>query len=379
MADLPTRAELMQRGKAAGLGVANTRISPKEFDRDGSDANLLLAVAALMGEMIVHRGATALSGNFEKTAKGQRLDRVVFDRKNLPRKPASPAVGTIQISRPTFAAGAGSVAGGRPGTTPTPVRIVTNTGVVYFLTQTASFGATDLGPITVAVEAELAGLASEVQKNQAWSFVDTVFDQTFTIANAADMAGGSDDEGDEPYRSRARDFFPSLRRGIVGAIEFGARGVSGVESVAAIEITDPTSGFPVHFVQLFVMDALGQSNAQLAARVQLELVKFRAFGVPVQVLSAVPEFVAIRSIVAYDTAIVLDTNSAEAAWKSAVVAALNNQQPGARLYRATITSAQKSVPGVVVSDTSLITPAGDLIPSTINTAFRTLPELITTS
>ncbi|TAL42187.1 MAG: hypothetical protein EPN91_09020, partial [Salinibacterium sp.] len=160
--DLPSRDELFQRFRAALLSSAGTRISPRELDRPGSDVNLIAAAAALLGEEIVTRQAQQIAGLFEDTATGNQLDRVVFDRKGVARNGAAPSVLTFSLSRPTIAAGAGTIVGGLPGSTPAPTRVQNQAGTVYLLTQSASFtanpDATGLGPITVTGQAQFAGL-----------------------------------------------------------------------------------------------------------------------------------------------------------------------------------------------------------------------------
>lgn len=376
MTDLPNRAELFHRFRAAALAVPNTRISAREIDRDGSDINLIAAGASFMGEEILNRMARALAGVYEDTARAQQLDRNVTDRKGIPRLPAAPAVGEVTLSRPGFAAGAGTIVGGQPGATPAPTRITTNTGIVYILTEDANFGALDLS-VTVPVQAELAGLASEVDAGQAWSFISPPFDTTITIANAVEMAGASDEESDDAYRARAKSFFPTLRRGVLGAIEFGLRSTPGVASATAIEVVQ-ASGVPACVVQGFILDALGRGNDTFAARAQLNLLAFRALGIPVIVISGTAQYVpVVFTGLTFDTAVITDTVAGAKAVKNAIVAAMNNLRPGQTGERSLILAAARSVRGVQIPSSALVDPAGDLIPSTTAHALRTLPELVT--
>ena len=378
MADLPTRQELFDRWRDGALTTPGTRISAREIDREGSDLNLMGAAMSLMGEEIVRRMARALAGVFEDTAESDALDRVVFDRKGLPRLPTAPSVGEVQLNRPTFAAGAGTIPGGDPGTgPPSPTRIRTNRGIIYTLTRNAIFGATDLGPITVDIQAELAGLAQEVDALQSWSFVDTPFDETITIANADETAGASDEEADPNYKSRAKAFFPTIRRGTLGAIEFGFASTPGIASVSVIEVIAAGTGLPACSVQGFILDALDQGNETLAARGLLTQLEFRAAGIPVQAIAGTPQFVNVDFVgTSFDTSIVLDTSQAADDVRSFIVAALNNQRPGQNLLRSTIIAAAKNVPGFVIEDSDLVEPAGALIPASSDIAFRTLREKI---
>lgn len=378
MADLPTRTELFRRYRSAALAVPNTRISAREIDREGSDVNLVGAAVSLVGEEIVNRAARGLAGCFEDTARGDALDRVIFDRKGLPRKEAAPSIGQIQLTRPTFAAGAGTVAGGPIGSgPPSPTRIRTNQGITYVLTQPAIFGATALGPVSVEVQAELAGLEFEVAENQAWTFVDVPFDPTIVIANPVQMAGADDEELDDVYKARAKNFFATIRRGTLGAIEFGLVSTPGVASATVIEVID-LEGNPARVVQAFILDPLGRANETLAARCLLNLLEFRCAGIPVQVIPGVPQFISITFAgTEFDTSIVTDTVTSADDVRTRIVAALNNQRPGQTLLRSTILAAARSVPGFVVDDVDLTSPVAALIPATTASAIRTRKELIT--
>lgn len=379
MADLPTRIELFRRFRNAAIAVPNTRVSPREIDREGSDLNLIAAAVSVLGEEIVARLATAIEGVFEDTATGDRLDRVGFDRKGQPRKPAETSKGLISVSRPTFAVGAGSIQGGVRGSTPSPARIRTAEGIVYFLTEPISFGATDLGPLEATVEADLAGLAYEVADGQSWTWVDVPFDPSIVISNPAEMAGAADEEDDGAYRARLKTFFSTIHRGTLQAIQYGLEATPGIASASVAESIAET-GYPAGSVQAFILDSLGRANQTLAAEGLLELTSFRAAGIPVFVIPGTPEYINVEiQNSAFDTSIVLDTSAAAETVRARIIAALNNQIPGANLLRSTILAAARSVPGFVIEDSDLIEPAATLIPSTPESAFRTRRELIAIS
>lgn len=378
MADLPTRQELFRRWRAGALAVPGTQLSALKIDEDGSDANLLAASDTAVGEELVNRMARALAGCFEDTSTNEQLDRVIFDRKGLPRKPAAPAVGKVQLTRATAAAGGGVIVGGLPGSgPPDPTRIRTNQGIIYLITQNAVFGALDLGPIEVDIQAEQAGLAFEVGDTQSWNFVDVPFDPTIQIANAAETAGAANEETDDEFKARAKDFFRTVRRGTQGAIEFGLLSTPGIASVSVIETINPENGYPVCINQAFILDALGQANETLAARGLLSLLEFRAMGIPVVIIPGTPNFINIRfSGTEFDTAVVTDTAQAADDVRTQIIAALNNNRPGARQFRSAIIAAGRQVPGFVFEPENLIEPAATLIPATPDITFRTRRELI---
>jgi len=376
MADIPTRAELFARARAAALATPGSKISPKEIDRPGSDANLLFNAIALVGEEIANRAARALAGCFEDTAKGKRLDRVIFDRKSLPRKGAAAATVSLTLARATDDAGAGTIVGGVPGSDPQPSRVRTNRGIVYQLLSDVSFGATSLGPYTVTAQAELAGLDYEVDELQSWSWVDQPFDPTITITNTEAASGAAEVEEDDRYLARSRNFYNTVHRGTQDAIDAGLQAVPGVDVESSEEIIDPSNGYPAGRVRAFVLDRLGRADSTLAARGRLALNSYRALGVPVFVEPSVPEFVEISFSVSFDTRIVQDSVQQANRVKAAVVAALENQRPGQSLLRSTIIAAIKSVPGAVMEDSDLLVPTATLLPTAVGTAFRTKLELV---
>lgn len=384
MADLPRRDELFRRFRAGVLAVANTRISAKALDTEGADANLIAAAASLMGDEIVSRMSRALAGCFESSAVDAALDRLIMDRKSFPRKPSSPAVGFIQLTRPTAAAGAGTIDGGPLGGLITPTPIKTSSNIDYVLLSNAVFGAADLGPITVPVQSLLSGRQFQVDAGQQWTFGQTVFDNTIIVNNVEGMAGASDLELDADYRSRSQLFFASLRRGTLEAIRFGALSVPGVTSVSVIEATNP-DGNPACMVEVFVLDPTGRANARFAALVQNALLGFRPAGIPVIAKEASVDYITIRFRgVSFDASVVQDTAQATEDIRSAIVAVLNNQAPGQSLVTNTITSAVRLVPGVLLPDyvstdnppQGLIEPVGTQFPPNSSIALRTRRELI---
>jgi hypothetical protein len=58
------------------------------------------------------------------------------------------------------------------------------------------------------------------------------------------------------------------------------------------------------------------------------------------------------------------------------VAALDNQQPGQTLERATLIAAAKSVRGAIVPATALTQPATDVVVASLDQVFRTRRELV---
>jgi uncharacterized phage protein gp47/JayE len=376
MADLPTRLELVQRWRDAALATPGTRISAREIDREGSDLNLLANAMGLLGELVVSRVADQLAGLFEDTAENDRLDRLIFDRKGEPRKPATPSVVRLALTRPTADAGAGIIIGGPYNSDPDPTRIRTNRGIVYFLLEPATFGVGELGPVLVDAQASLAGADQNVDETAAFAWVDEPFDPSIAVSVVGLSAGGANEESDTEYRARSKQFFPSLQKGTLGAIEYGARRAPGIAAATTIEPTD-ADGVPVGAVDVYVLDQAGRSNETLAARAQLALLGYRAGGIPAIVRTSLVEQVPVRfgPGIAWDVRVVSNTAEGKRLVRARVTAALRNQRPSQTLLRSTIIAAARTVPGFLFEDSDLLEPSATLVPPQ-NTALQTSEELV---
>lgn len=363
MPDFPTREELAQRWRAGVVTTPGTRLSGKEIDRQGSDLNALQAAMTLMGEAVVTRIAQRFGASMESTAEGDDLDRVIFDRKQLPRKGRAPAVVDLVLQRAAATIGAGSV--------PAGTRVQVGRGAVYQLGLPVVFGALDLGPFTVRAECVTAGTEFEVSDNQSWGFLDAVFDTSIRITNPTAAAGASDGEPDDQYKARSRGFYRAARRGTMDAIVFGLQSTDGVALGSALEVLDPTTFLPASRVRCFAQDQIGRGNDGLAARAQVALLGYRAAGVPAIVEASTPvsTTVRIRGLL-LDSRFAMDTDERVEAVRAAVVATGNGQVAGAALLRSTLIAAIKSVQGVIFEDTMLIEPAASVQPSSIYEVIR---------
>jgi uncharacterized phage protein gp47/JayE len=253
----PTASELFQVGRRAVVTTPGTRVNPAVVDVPGSNINIAVGTSAVLGQEIVKRGADAVRGAFIDSSRGAQLDRVVFDRTGLLRFSATPATWDLILSRPS---------GPSTGTYSAGSRITAPDGTQYGTNADVVFGATDL-ILPVSVTALVAGEAGNLPGNTLLAFVDQPFDSTLTVAPALDSfgnpstaAGGTETETDIQLIGRVRGFFPTLRRGVLGAIQFGALQVDGVAVATATEIANPTTGFPAAFVQLVIGDRAGNAS-----------------------------------------------------------------------------------------------------------------------
>jgi uncharacterized phage protein gp47/JayE len=365
----PTASELFRVGRRAIVQTPGTKINPAVVDVPGSNVNIAVGTSAVLGQEIVSRGASAMRGAFIDSARGSQLDRVVFDRTGLLRFSATASTVDLVLQRPTSGAGAGVYSAGS--------RIQTPTGVQFGLNADATFGATDL-VVDVSATALVVGEAGNVESGSITQFSDQPFDSTLTVTNPAGAAGGTETETDIQLIGRVRGFFPTLRRGILSAIQFGALQVDGVAVATATEIINPSSGFPAAAVQLVVGDRNGNASGPMLQAVADELLEFRAAGIFVQVLGGQVVNQAVQWQLGFLSG--FDETLATSRVSAVCVALGQFLPPGpatGTLYRSSLIAAARSVPGVVVSDNSLIAPAGDVVPATPQTMLRILPTQVT--
>ena len=350
-AQFASRADLFAVGQAAISGTPNIKINPSVAAIPGSDLNLVLGISSVMGEEVSARSAMALRGAFMELARGSALDRVVYDRTGLLRFSAQPATVDLVLSRP-----AGPSA---PGIIPAGSVVQTADGTQFALDVDASFGV-GTPTITTTATALVNGAGGNVVANSITSWATAPFDPAIVPSNPAAAAGGVDAENDVQFLGRARGFFPTLARGTLGAIEYGARQVPGVAVATAIEITNP-NGYPAAVVQLTVGDQNGAASSDLLKAVATALLAYRAAGIFVSVIGGIVAYQNVQWSLAFS----VGTNEALAMNRVSAVCVAIAQflAPGATLYKSALLSAAASVPGVIVSDASLILPAGDVVPT----------------
>jgi uncharacterized phage protein gp47/JayE len=353
MADLPTRLDL-QRVGANWVLQRNQRIDPRQVLVSGSDANLFVGSGAAVASAVVAQLAYSTARLLLDGAVGEDLDRLAFDRYRLPRKGAAPAVVDVRMYRASAAAGAGSVPIGTP--------LATAQGIAYTTTETVTFGASALSA-TGACRAAQAGKSQQVGKNAIRQFQQPglLFDKTLKVNNDEAAAGGEDVEADDDFRARVRAFWASARRGVAGAIEFGALLVPGVASAQAQEALT-SGGLPARYVALYIADSSGIANAALARAVQIQLLDYRAAGIYVQVYPSLPTIVPVRLSLAFASNV--DTNSLTELVRAAVVEYVNSLPVNGTLAIGGLASVLERYrsDGLIPSQGSIVTPVGDVVP-----------------
>jgi len=364
MADAPTERDLFLAGRQEAI-LSPTRFDKAIIDTVGSDINIVFRVASAMGGELSRFLQVAVNELNLSTANGEALDRWVFDRYQLTRKEATAAVATLTLSRtnttPGFTIPAGSVFG-------------TATGINFVTTTDVAFADGQIGPLSVLAIAEQTGVAGDVEPATITQVVSALEDPSVEVTNAEAASGGNERETDDQLRDRARDFFTNARRGTRSAIEFGALDVARVTQATAAETFEETTGLPGYRVTLNISDSDGQANEALAEEVEESLDEYRALGVPVLVVPAVPQYVNISAAGLLFEAGANTSNVIQEA-TNRLLALVNGIAPGDTLRRADVLSALAGTSQLIVPAGALSEPAGDLVPST-GTVIRTTRDRI---
>lgn len=366
MADAPSARDLFQAGKREAL-LGPTRFDPAVIDLDGSDINVILRVAASMGEEVTRYVVAKLTALAVGTARGDDLDRLVYDLYGMLRQEASPAVATLSLGR------AGTVG----FTVPAESTFATEDGETFRTLVDVVFPPNSLGPFLVPSVNVKTGPSGNVPAGAIHRVLRPQSDPTLTCTNPEPAAGGGEAEDDDALRDRARQFFVTARRGTQAAIEFGAREVPGVQEATAIELVSPDNQLPGYRVALHVADANGQANSALAELVRVNLQGYRALGVPCLVVAAIPQYIDVKATgLAFEAG--RNTGQVLQQARQAVLGVVNGTAPGLPLRRNDIIAALGGVAGLIVPGDALVEPAGDVVPSA-GTIIRTTPERVVLS
>jgi hypothetical protein len=363
MPDLPSFSDLFRVARDEIL-ARNSKLSRDAVEREGMDANILLAGACAAADEVIGQLTVLSAGLFLDSAQKTALDRLLFDRYGLVRKPAAAAIGSVQFSNPTAV----------PVTFTIPVNTYLSTadGKQFVTTESTIFNAGSAGPLTVAVRSVLAGADQNVKAGTITNIITTISSAPsgFAVTNALATAGADDAELDPAFRERGRRFFTTARRGTIAAIEAAALGVSGVRSATAFEVVDAI-GRPARLVQLVVADAFTEQFANitgvlpatyqvqsqgLAASVFAGLADVRPAGVFVQVIVANVVLQAIQLALTFNAG--ADVNSVALQARAAAVNYVNGLAPGAAFVPGDLLAKFQAISGLLYTGSELVSPLG---------------------
>lgn len=348
---------------------SNVRLKASKLTEQGSDLNLVVNSGKGMASEAIRQLKLVMQTNLFATTTGADLDALAWDRFQLPRKPQSYASIFLVFTRANVTAGAGTIVAG--------TQFTTSTGIIFSLIYDVVFGASDLTQDGYGLAIIAGPGANNIQPSTptspAFTATTSLFDTTITISNPYVSAGGSLIETDAQFFSRIQNFYLTQQRGTLPAIRQGALTIMGVYNAYAYDIIDPGTGEPSGMAGLIIADQNGNSTQVMVNAVNQALLNYRAAGIYVSVVGGTESDVSITIHVSYTSGI--DTLAARQAVMNAIVAAVNNLQPGQTLYLASIISAAASIQGVVVSNNAISVPVGDIVPA-VGQVLRTNTRLI---
>lgn len=322
--------------------------NPKLTAREAGSVNdAYIGAGAAIGDEILVRALRKIAATYIDNAEGEDLDDLAWDHFGLLRQDAVQSVGTLLLSRPNDAAGAGQI--------PIGSRFTTNPGgtsevVEFETTETKSL--TGLS-VSIAAKAVLGGTGGNVAASTITVVKSTLFDGSITVNNPDKFAGGVDREEDPAFRDRIKGYLETLRRATPGAIVYGAKAM-GVVVFANLDESTAAQGY----ITLYVADIDGNANAELIAQVQAEMLNWRAAGVTLNVSGAVAVTQALTFALTYDTGV--DTEAVKQKAIDAAKAYRDTLDVGKVLYVSQLYKAIQSIPGI--KGVSITVPAGNVAP-----------------
>jgi uncharacterized phage protein gp47/JayE len=271
--DFPRYPELFEIAVRAMLAKDNS-LTEEAIRTPGTAAYTIASLAATMGQELVYHIARVARDRLLSTAKGEELDRLVFDWFSLLRKPAAAATCKCKFTCT------------RNGILNIGTKVGTTDGKEYILTETLSFSAQGQSLYGTVVCTQ-TGEIGNTKANTIVKFLSPTFDPDMTVTNEEPAVGGCDIESDESLRERARSFWQVVQRGTLLAIQNGALTIPQVAKAVAYEtnITNSAGATIGKIVSLAVAAQNQGGNQAIVNLVKQELDNWRPAGVHVNVIA----------------------------------------------------------------------------------------------
>lgn len=350
-ATAPGYQDLFDLGRAQA-GLAQPDLSFNE----GDISEMLVAGIAAMADHVAAYAANRFQATTVDGAQGDDLKAYADDRWQIEAEDATPAQGSITLSR--------STANGAPaGTLVAGTVVATNldsqgVDVEFTLDADQAYTLGDVATRTVSVTAVVAGPAGNVAPGAIARFTATPFDSSFSVTNAANFAGGAQAQSDPSLREQVRQFPSTLRRATLDSLEYGAKTVAGVTVALASE--ELVGGEPTGIVNLYVSDADGNSTTEMVADVEAILPTWRAAGALVNVLGAEAQSVAIAVTVTLAAGLPTATKTALVPLiQAAIVAQVNTLQGGQGFWHLAVAAAARAVNPLIIENVVVTAPSAD--------------------
>jgi hypothetical protein len=364
MPDFPGFSELFRVARDEILS-RQARLSRDAVEREGMDANILIAGACAAADEVMGQLTTLAASLFLDSATGPALDRLVLDRYGLVKKPAAAAIGSVQFRTTAASPTTFSI--------PSGLLLQSADGIQYITTESRIFTVGTIGPLTMMVRSVLADSDQNAKAGTITSIITPISSSPpdLVVSNPLATAGADDAELADSLRERARRFFTTARAGTLTALEEAALGVSGVRRATALEVVD-SLGRPARLVQLVVSDAFTEQFAMLdtiparyqtqsqslAALVFESLSDVRPAGTFVQVIVASIILQSFQLALTFTAG--ADVNTVALNARSAVVDYVNGLAPGKPFVASDLLARLRLIPGLSYTGGELVSPAGNI-------------------
>lgn len=380
MTDFPTRTDLFRIGRDRALGL-NAQLSTEVIEREGTDANILLAGGSAMADSVVAQLLRVCRAQYLDSAEDEELEKLVFDRYNMVRKPAAPSLGYASFSTTAAVPLTFSI--------PANTKLATADGTQFSTTVATTFAAGTTGPLYVPIRSVLAGFNQQAKANRITNIVSQITGAAsdLVVTNETATAGAADREGDPSLRDRARRFWTTAQRGTLAAIENAALTVAGVVKSNAVEVLD-SSGRPGRWVQLLISDrftealvtinetsaAYDAQSQALARSVFQALSNYRCAGIFVQVIVARVVMLQVRLDLTFSADV--DPQLVSETARAAIVNYTNELDPGASFVPEDALEVLTNVNGLIITGGEIAVPGGAVSPRAMQ-VIRTTFDLVT--
>lgn len=350
--DFPNFQTLFQIARNEAL-ARNSSMTRDAIEREGSDANIMIAAAVAAADQVVGQQVLNTAGQFLDSALGDALDKLLFDRYGLTRKVAAASVGTVMFTTTAPAPTAFTV--------PAGIQLSTSDGLQFETIESELFAAGSTGPVYVAVRSLLAGADQQARIGTINSILSRIpgAPTDLRVTNTLATAGAADRESDSEFRARGRGFFTTVQRGTLSAITQAALSVPGVVRANTFELLD-VNGAPNYRVSCVIADQYTdtlanytaanpsyQAQSQVLAQDVFNVLQdYRPAGVFVQVQVAQVVLQSIGLSLSFRAGVNLDTVALSA--RAAITNYINNLAPGQSLYLAPMIQALQGVDGLIV-------------------------------
>lgn len=364
MSELPTRQELFDVGRQYILRHSK-RITPEMVETAGSDINIYNGAVSYFGQAVISQAGQRFNALIQAGSDGDDLTRLGFDRYQLNPVGAQPAYVFVTFQRKVS---------GTSGVISSQTYLQAKAGIIYITVDDAVFTTSTLKVENVLARAVNAGKDFQIGANKIFApvFPAELFDTSITVSNPEGaFILGQDSEANDIFRERIYNFWATVVRGTLKAIEQGALTVPGITRATAVEaLTNDTNGFlkPARVVQLFVANDSGIITQALVNAVYEALEEYRAAGIAVLITPGVPQLINLRLRLHFIPGI--HTSSLVEQIKASFMILINGLAPNKPLYRSALLNilAQYADQGLFVDTTdnpltsAVVEPAGDLTP-----------------